>query len=124
MNIFVTNNNDLEQSGTKINKNVQDKNMQTHKARISNFQSFYNLTLKQAEEAAVLLDTNLLYGYTDDVKQKTLKNKRVFTKQTIRFVKMGYRKNSVIFKYLIELAADLKARAGAAVETVKDVLSE
>ncbi len=104
--------------------NIKQKNtsldVQLHKERINAFVRNYNLSEEEAISAIELMDSQLKRGYTKQVVSLARKKKMLISRQTVRLVKMGHNNNQKLFKYLLELAAELKANEVAARKTLKE----
>jgi len=97
--------------------------MHSHKLRIENFKKYYNLTAEEAESAIELLDEHLPHGYTEDVVALALRNEVNVSSNSVRLIKGGHYKNTKIFDYILEFAAESKANEIAAHKSIKKTLS-
>ena len=92
--------------------------MHSHKEKVNNYKEYYELTTAQAEKALKLF-THLRRGYSSEVVNMASKKGIEATSQEVRHVKMGYRKNPILFNMLVHLAQIEKANGVAAREKLE-----
>lgn len=94
-----------------------------HNQRIDNFKKFYNLSVEEANSATELLDKYLPHGYSEDVVALALRNAVQVSSQSVRHIKAGNYKNTKVFDFIIEFAAENKANEIAAHNSLKENIS-
>lgn len=92
--------------------------MHLHKEKVKKYKEYYELTTAQAEKAIELF-THLRRGYSSEVVNMASKKGIEITSQAVRHIKMGERKNPIIFNFLVHLAQIEKANGVAAREKLK-----
>lgn len=121
--ICLTNRNKYKQLETNIPQKTEPKNMHSHNVRIKNFKKYYKLTQEEAISAIELLDEYLPHGYSEDIVAMAFQNKINITSQSVRSIKGGHYKNTTVFNYILNFAAEKKANEIAAHNSFKKILS-
>jgi len=97
--------------------------MHSHNLRLENFKKYYNLSKEEATSAMNLLDHHLPHGYSEDIVALALRNQVNVSSQSVRLIKGGHYKNTKVFEFIIEFAAERKANELAAHSSIKKNLS-
>lgn len=106
---------------TKISKKTTEKNVQSHNERIKTFCSMYEMSRPEAKKAVNLIDNYLPYGYTRQVRSLVATHKKEVSSQSIRLIKKGAYRNDIVFKCLLQVAAENKKNGVAARKTIKKI---
>ena len=93
--------------------------MHLHNQRISNFSKYYNLSSKEASALIDLFDKYLGHGYTEEIIALASKNNVDVSSQTVRHIRAGNYKNTLIFKFLTDFATSCKIKELAAQKEIK-----